>query len=137
MLVRKIKTLASSTSSPTKLLSEGKLVTSPSQLANIQNEYYVQKVRTIRNELPHTMTDPLATLQQKMQGRETTFSLTAVSPDQVEKIISNLKNSKASGIDELDTFILKLVKKEIVPSVCHILNLSIQTNKFPHQVENS
>ena len=26
---------------------------------------------------------------------------------------------------------MKLIRKRIVPSVCHILNLSLQTNKFP------
>ena len=46
-------------------------------------------------------------------------------------IIKDLNNSKASGIDNIDTYILKLIRKIIVPSVCHILNLSLQTNKFP------
>ena len=52
-------------------------------------------------------------------------------PDQAEKIISSLKNSKASGVDMVDTYVLKLVKADIVPAVCHIINLSLQTNKFP------
>ena len=122
----------SSTSSPTKLLSDGRLVTSPNKLADIQNQYYVNKVRQIRQELPHTRTDPLATLKERMQGRAaTTFAFSPVDPDQIEQIISNLRNSKASGIDELDTYILKLIKKEIVPALCHILNLSIQNNTFP------
>ena len=122
----------SSTSSPTKLLSEGRFVTSPAKLADVQNEYYIKKVRNIRQNLPQACTDPLSTLKLSMQGKDaTTFSLTAVSPKEVEKIISNLKNSKASGIDELDTYILKLIKKEIVPAVCHILNLSIQSKNFP------
>ena len=100
-------------------------------MANVQNEYYVNKVKTIRQDLPQARSDPLATLQQKMEGRTSIFSFSAVTPDTVDKIITNLKNSKASGIDELDTYILKLVKKEIVPAICHILNLSIRSNKFP------
>ena len=66
-----------------------------------------------------------------MQGQAKSFSPAPVSPDQVGKIISSLKNSKASGIDMLDTSIIKLVKENITPAVCHIVNLSIQTNKFP------
>ena len=31
----------------------------------------------------------------------------------------------------VDTYVLKLVKDDIVPAVCHIVNLSIQTNRFP------
>ena len=122
----------SSSSSPTKLLCEGQIVSAPSKLANIQNQYYINKVKKIREELPQPRIDPLATLRKRMQGRATSvFTFSPVDPDQVEKIISNLKNSKASGIDELDTYILKLVKKEVVPAVCHILNLSIQSNRFP------
>ena len=116
----------SSSASPTKQLCEGQIVSAPSKLANIQNQYYINKVKKIREELPQPRIDPLATLRKRMQGRSTSvFTFSPVDPDQVEKIISNLKNSKASGIHELDTYILKLVKKEVVPAVCHILNLSI------------
>ena len=34
-------------------------------------------------------------------------------------------------MDNIDINILKLTRKTIVPSVCHILNLSLQNNKFP------
>ena len=34
-------------------------------------------------------------------------------------------------MDKLDAYILNLVKKIIVPSVCHILNMSMSSNKFP------
>ena len=100
-------------------------------MVNLQNEYYVQKVCTIRNNLPQAQIDPLFTLKQKMQGMNTVFSLEAVTPTEIEKIIRSLKNSKDSGIDELDTYILKLVKDIIVPAVCHIVNLSIEQKKFP------
>ena len=81
--------------------------------------------------MPAQKKDPLSTLRQRMHGRSRPFSPTPVTPDQIEKIISNLKNSKASGIDMIDTYIIKLIKAEIVPAVCHIVNLSIQNNRFP------
>ena len=36
-------------------------------------------------------------------------------------------------MDNLDTYIIKLTRQAIVPSVCHILNLSIQANKFQNK----
>ena len=120
-----------STSSPTKLLSQGNIETSPSRLADIQNKYYIEKVRTIRRGLQGQDRDPLQVLRNTLQGNQASFTTKAVTPEQVDKIIRDLKNSKASGVDNLDTYILKLVRKKIVPSVCHILNLSIQSNKFP------
>ena len=121
----------SSSSSPTKLLSEGKLETSPKKLAEIQNRYYIDKVQIIRRSMQGQNKDPLGLLRTRLGGIQSSFSTQAVTPEQVEKIISQLKNTKASGMDNLDTYIIKLTKKSIVPSVCHILNLSITSNKFP------
>ena len=121
-----------STSSPTKLLVDGDMVTSPHKLAEVQNTYYINKVKEIRKNMPRQKNDPLCTVKQMMYGRNIqSFSLSSVSPDEVDKIIKDLKNSKASGVDNLDTYILKLTRKHIVSSVCHILNLSIQNKKFP------
>ena len=104
----------SSTSSPTKLLSNGNLETSPLQMAEIQNKYYIDKVHTIRNDLQGHNKDPLDLLKNKLEGNQATFSTQSISPDQVEKIITQLKNSKSSGLDNLDTYILKLAKSVIV-----------------------
>ena len=41
----------SSSNSPSKLLSQGNLETSPSRMAEIQNRYYIEKVQTIRRNL--------------------------------------------------------------------------------------
>ena len=100
----------SSSISPTKLSQDGALVTSPSKMAEIQNEYYINKVRTIRQSMPAQRRHPLHTLRQSMQGRASPFSPDPVSPDQVDKIIGSLKNSKACGVDMVDTYVLKLVK---------------------------
>ena len=81
--------------------------------------------------MPRQKNDPLETVKRIMANKDVSFSISAVSPDEVDKIIRDLKNSKSSGVDNLDTFILKLTRKHIVPSVCHILNLSIQSKKFP------
>ena len=81
--------------------------------------------------MPAQKEDPLTCLRQRMQGKTKIFSPSPVTPEQIEKIISNLKNSKASAIDFIDTFIIKLIKTDIVPAICHIVKLSIQTNRFP------
>jgi hypothetical protein len=49
-------------SSPTKLLNEGNLETSPKKIADIQNKYYIEKVRTIRENLQGQNKDPLELL---------------------------------------------------------------------------
>ena len=59
------------------------------------------------------------------------LTLTSIGPDDVDKIMGNLKNSKSSGLDNIDTYILKLIRPYIVPTVTHIVNTSITTLTFP------
>ena len=122
-----------STSSPTKLSSNGSIETSPKRIAEIQNRYYIDKVRTIRENLPDRGRDPLKVLKDVLHENQAVFSTQAVHADQIDKIIRELKNSKSSGVDNIDTYILKITRKWIVPSVCHIVNLSIGANKFPNK----
>ena len=59
------------------------------------------------------------------------FSLLPVHPNTVHWIIKNLKNSKASGWDNIDTYIVKLVSQCLVPALTHSVNTSIFTAVFP------
>ena len=54
-----------------------------------------------------------------------------VDQETVSKIVSNLKNTKSVGLDQIDTYIIKLVKESILSSITHIINLSIQQSAFP------
>ena len=120
-----------SSGSPSKLYDSGQMVTSPPKLAEIMNDFFVKKIATIRQNLPNQTDDPLKTLKSLMERRTSLFSLTCVHPDTVKNIILGLKSSKSSGIDNIDTYIVKLMVTEILPVVTHIVNLSIQQAAFP------
>ena len=121
----------SSSGAPNKLFNDGKLETSPKSLANIMNNFYIDKIKLIRSSLPVSNSDPLKKLKMMVKNSKSEFSVRPVHPDLIDKVISNLKNSKSSGLDNIDTYILKLIKPSIVPAVTHIVNLSIQTSTFP------
>ena len=95
------------------------------------NNFLLTKVNLLRDSIPDSNTDPLAKLREFMQGRQCYFSLRPVKPDEIEKMMSGLKNSKSSGIDLIITWIIKLVAREVLPAVTHIVNLSIMQSKFP------
>ena len=57
--------------------------------------------------------------------------LKASHPEEVEKIIANLKNSKSTGLDYIDTSVIKLASQELIPSITHIINLAIRDKCFP------
>ena len=82
--------------------------------------------------LPPPSEDPLARLRAVMAGSTAPqFNLQPVHPEVVFKIVRNLTNSKATGLDYIDTNIIKLVRNKIVPALTHIINTSIQTAVFP------
>ena len=117
--------------SPNQLFYRGSLRTKSQDIADAQNEYFVNKIETIRSNLPPALSDPLAKLKSLMENRTCAFRLSTVHPDEVLKIITNLNNSSAFGMDQIDTSVIKLIKNEILPAVTHIINLSITTRKFP------
>ena len=59
------------------------------------------------------------------------FSLKAVHPDEVAKVIKNLKSTKSCGLDDIDSYVLKLACDQLTPAITHIVNLSIQQGCFP------
>ena len=130
---KKVKSILNwcTSGSPNKLFYEGKLQTKSQDIADSQNDYFVGKVNQIRSKMPPPLSDPLAKLKKLMRGRTCSFSLAPVHPDQVEKIICSLNNSLSYGLDNIDTYIIKLVKSEILPAITHIINLSISTQTFP------
>ena len=117
--------------SPTQLFHQGSLLTKPQEIADAQNNYFLQKISTIRENLPPAVTDPLGKLRKLMKGRKCSFSFRAVHPDEVDEVMSALSNSSSFGLDEIDTYIIKLIKLDILPAVTHIINLSLVARVFP------
>ena len=86
----------------------------------------------MREKIPEAGQDPLHKLRESMKNRSCSFSIQPVSPSEVEKIIRNLRNSKSTGVDFIDTWVIKLVAKDILPAITHIVNLSILHSEFPN-----
>ena len=121
---------------PTQLFVE-KIITKPKEIASAMNTFFVTKVRNLQKKLPPTKGDPLRYLRAAMSNRSCTFQLRPVSPGEVRKIVENLKNSKSTGLDNIDTRTVKLVIDEILPALTHIINLSIANQEFPRIYKRS
>ena len=118
---------------PQKLFDGVRMCNKPSEVSSIMNNYFVNKVKTIRRNLPPTFGDPLQIVRQKMQDKDCKFNFQPVHPDNISGIISSLKNTKSCGIDNIDSYVLKLAKFELVPAVTHIVNLCLSKGRFPQQ----
>ena len=118
---------------PTKLFDNGIMHSKPSDLSRIMNSFFVNKVENLRRNIPVSNLNPLDQVRNLMQKRTCSFGLRPVHPDEIAKIISRLKSSKSCGIDNIDSYILKLVKDELVPVITHLVNLSVKYKVFPNQ----
>ena len=116
---------------PNQLFYEGKLVSKSQELAAAQNKFFLDKIDTIKMNLPLPTMDPLSKLKALMSDRRCSFSFQPVHPDSIEKVIDKLKNSNSFGLDRIDTKIIKLIKPYILPSITHVINLSLETKVFP------
>ena len=76
-------------------------------------------------------------LRELMQKRTCQLNFSPVHPDEVLKILKDLTNSAAVGLDGIDTYVLKLVKEELNPAITHIVNLSLSEQKYPTKWKTS
>ena len=119
------------TGPPTQLFYKGQMVSSPQGLANSMNSFFIDKVQGLKSNLPPQKNDPLETLSRIMSSRTCTFHLQSVHPDEVLEIVKDLKNSKSTGLDDIDTGTLKLIIRDILPALTHVINLSLMNLEFP------
>ena len=115
---------------PTQLFVE-KIINKPKEVANTMNNFFIDKVKNLQKKLPQNKNDPLKYLRNAMKKRKCSFKFSPVSQDQVLEIVKNLKNSKSTGLDNIDTNTIKLVIIEILPALTHVVNLSLMNQEFP------
>ena len=95
------------------------------------NSFFIDKVKGLKQNLPPPKNDPLEVLRQLMSSRTCHFHLKPVHPDEVLAIVKALKNSKSTGLDDIDTWTLKLIIQDVLPALTHVINLSLTNLEFP------
>ena len=119
-----------STGTPDQLEVEGKLETKPSTIATLMNDFFIDKVQTIRDGL-RQVPENLRECLNLMEGKSCKLGLRHVTVDTVNKLLKKLKNSRSTGVDELDNYAIKISADHIAEPLHHIITLSIMQNKFP------
>ena len=120
---------------PSQLVTEGKLITKPRELDENMNNYFIDKIRKLRDGIPARRKDPLILLRSAMSKWEGVrqrqdFELREVTLVEVSKTLGKLKKSTTMGHDKLDAMALKLAATSVAKPLQHILNNSIRTQIF-------
>ena len=118
---------------PQRIVFKGKLYTKPVELAVIMNKFFVEKIDKLLDRIPISIKDPLSKVKTISESIQSKFDLQCVHPDQVIEIINKLKCTNSCGLDNIDSYVIKLAKYQLVPAITHIINLSILKKRFPSQ----
>ena len=118
------------TGTPSQLEINNTLETKASNIARIMNEFFIDKVLRIQNGLQR-VPERLQECMNIMRGKECKLDLQHVTVGTVQKLLKNLKSSRSTSVDELDSFAVKLAADQIALPLHHIITLSIMQKKFP------
>ena len=94
------------------------------------NDFFIEKVQKIRNGISQVAAN-FEVCTRIMTGKNCKLSLKHVSVDKIKKLLSNLKNTRSSSVDELDNYCVKISSDIIAQPLHHIITLSIMQSKFP------
>ena len=120
---------------PQQYVKNGNIIRKPIQMANLQMEYYDEKIKNLTAKIPRSSRNPLRYLDSAMsrwQQRDEVpfFKFRPVTVDEMNQLISSLSESTALGHDNLDSISLKSVAPLLIRPLIHIVNTSLMTSKF-------
>ena len=124
--------------SPTAFLLDGRMIRSPKTIANIQVNYFTEKVNSLVSQLPITVQDPLLILKSVMnrwkdKDKFPTLILKPITVSETVKCIRKLSNGTSYGHDKLDAMSVKLAADSLTGPINFLTNMSIETEKFPNR----
>ena len=96
------------------------------------NEFHLEKVHAIKEQMPLAVGDPCSELREMLGGGVAeSFSLASVTPDTVLKTGRRMRKSKSMGKDDIPADLFLLALPHMLPAVTHVYNLSLSQGKFP------
>ena len=124
---------------PTGFLKNGKMVSKPKEIANMQIEFFEKKVEKFIESLPNENIDPLAVLKSALlrwgdeAKKRPTLKLCKIGEIKTLNLLKKLGKSTSMGRDGLDAQALKMAAALLFRPLRFIINLSIESGKFANK----
>lgn len=117
-------------STPNFVEVEGKFFTRPADVANYFNDFFSNKVNSLRTQMS-SIDNSYQSISDLMQDKTCHFNLETVNYKTVEKLLNGISEDTSPGIDNLDGKIIKVAARMLTKPICHIFNCSIISGEFP------
>lgn len=98
------------------------LITEPSDIASIFNEYFINLTNRLHTDIKITNSRTII---------NNSIYLNPINENDIKKEIMTLNNTNAVGPDGISTKILKACRDEVAPILAYFINQSLVTGKFP------
>ena len=117
---------------PSRICHNSQIVTSPIKIAEITNQFYIDKVTKLSNVIRNEVRDPLAVLSRLIPRKENNpFQLKLISRKDTFNLIKWVPNTNSTGVDSINNKIIKKLGWSIVPQLRHMIITVICTGIFP------
>ena len=126
---------------PQSFLKNGLLVRRPIDLANLQMEFFNNKVKGLISNLPVTNTNPLKWIKNSMEswkagkvGRKLPiFKFRELTLLETVTLIGDLGNSTSFGTDLIDALAIKTAAVHLEPPIMYMINTSLKTLRYANK----
>ena len=126
----------STTTTPVSFLVDGRRITSPQEMADVQLNTFKSKTDKLIEQVPPPQIDPLATLKKFLQNwtekdHREIFNFKTINKLKTLEIINKLGYNTSSAHDNIDAMAIKHGASILSGPMTHAINLSISQSKFP------
>ena len=105
----------------------------PVNVVNALNDFFTNIGSSLADNIPNSQTDPKTYLPQV--NFVNSFTLIPTTPEEVSKILKNMKPKSSSSHDKISPKLAKLTQEGITIPLVHIINLSLQTGQIPNNMK--
>ena len=120
--------------SPTVIRNGEGATSNPTMMANTFNNYFLEKVKKLRAKTAEPPTfDPILRVKSWIKKRKKPpppFRLKELNLKDLRKILKRMKGKRSYGVDDIDSYSLKLAGPLIEDALLHLINLSIKKHTF-------
>ena len=116
-------------------LGDDDIISDKLKISEAFNEHFVSLGERLAEEIPESAFTS-GDYQSKTKKNSAKFVFRKIQPNQIIKLLSKLKNGKASGLNLISNKFLKISKDIIAQSLCDIFNASIESKIFPDDFKN-
>ena len=117
---------------PSYIVINNNKISNKQEIADNFNDYFASIGETLANKIPQSKHSHEKYLSDRIL---TSFNFQTIEQDTVKKIIKDLKPKTSSGDDGISMKIIKLISSSLIPSLTILINQSLVTGIFPHQMK--